>query len=76
MVVVNVDAVEILSSAKVGKEVVKTAFVIVVTGKEPVAGAENTETVSPAGIVLAPGLSPATMLNEGDCARIADGLFV
>ena len=39
----------------VGKVVVKTAFVIVVTGKDPVsAGAENTEILSPEGRIVVP----------------------
>ena len=64
--------------ARVGNEVVKRAFVTVLTGKESVgAVAVKTSTELPAGTVVAPlakGLSPGTMSTGPVSAKIAVGL--
>jgi hypothetical protein len=68
--------------ATVGNEVVKTAFVTVLTGKEPVrAVAVKTEMTLPEGTAADPlfvetrGFSPGTILMGPDCANRALGLF-
>jgi len=65
--------------ATVENEDVKTAFVSVLTGIEPVRPvAVNTEMTLPDGApltVAARGLSPGTMLIGPDCAKTEFGLF-
>ena len=66
------------TSSTVGIEDVNTAFVIVLTGMEPVpAGAENTEMVSLAGrdVEDPSGFCPPTMFTGPDCAITSEGLL-
>jgi len=70
------------TTATVGKDVVRRAFVMVVTGNEPVrAGAAKTEILLPGGTVGNPfsavknGFSPPRIVNVPDSARILVGLF-
>src|SRR5271155_3080175 len=74
--VVKVSTALDTTSSTVGTEVVNTAFVIVVTGIEPVpAGAENTEMVSFGGRDETAPRGPERMFTGPDWAMMSDGLL-
>jgi hypothetical protein len=74
--VVKVSTALDTTSSTVGIVVVNTAFVIVVTGIEPVpAGAENTEMVSLEGSVESEPSDPPTIFTGPDWPMMSDALL-
>ena len=74
IVVVKLSTTLDTTTSTVGTKVVNNAFVIVVTGIEPVpAGAENTDRVALGGTAVEDpkGLGPATMFTGPDCAMMS-----